>query len=80
VAKVKWYPHDTGIFTSSSADNNLRVWDTNELTVVETFKFSKLLCTHAVANSSSHSLIAGERGGEGGGGNGSESSSISSWN
>ena len=33
ISVVQWYPHDTGIFTTSSVDKTLRVWDTNELCV-----------------------------------------------
>ena len=33
VSVVQWYPHDTGIFTTSSADQTLKIWDTNELKV-----------------------------------------------
>lgn len=32
---VQWYPHDTGIFTSSSFDKTLKIWDTNTLQVSE---------------------------------------------
>ena len=35
ISVVQWYPHDTGIFTTSSVDRTLRVWDTNELCVSE---------------------------------------------
>lgn len=33
VETVQWYPHDTGMFTSSSFDKTLKVWDTNTLQV-----------------------------------------------
>ncbi len=29
VTAVQWYPHDTGLFVSGSADGTVRVWDTN---------------------------------------------------
>lgn len=32
---VQWYPHDTGMFTSSSFDKTLKIWDTNTLQVRE---------------------------------------------
>uniref|UniRef100_A0A803T661 ERCC excision repair 8, CSA ubiquitin ligase complex subunit n=1 Tax=Anolis carolinensis TaxID=28377 RepID=A0A803T661_ANOCA len=38
VETVQWYPHDTGMFTSSSFDKTLKIWDTNTLQV------SKMLC------------------------------------
>ena len=33
ISVVQWYPHDTGIFITSSVDKMLRIWDTNELCV-----------------------------------------------
>lgn len=30
---VQWYPHDTGIFLTLSADRVVRAWDTNEMEV-----------------------------------------------
>lgn len=30
---VQWYPHDTGIFLTISADRVVRAWDTNEMEV-----------------------------------------------
>lgn len=37
VETVQWYPHDTGMFTSSSFDKTLKIWDTNTLQVRENF-------------------------------------------
>ena len=62
ISTVQWYPHDTGLFTSSSTDHTLRVWDTNQLCVVEQFSFSHILYTHSLAASDQHSLIAGRGG------------------
>lgn len=58
ISVVQWYPHDTGIFTTSSVDRTLRVWDTNELCVVEKFAFSAPVYTHCMAVADAHSLIA----------------------
>ena len=33
VETVQWYPMDTGLFTSSGADQQLKIWDTNRLKV-----------------------------------------------
>ena len=33
VSVVQWFPHDTGIFTTTSGDKYLKIWDTNELMV-----------------------------------------------
>ncbi|RMC04506.1 hypothetical protein DUI87_18952 [Hirundo rustica rustica] len=35
VETVQWYPHDTGMFTSSSFDKTLKIWDTNTLQVTD---------------------------------------------
>lgn len=37
VETVQWYPHDTGMFTSSSFDKTLKIWDTQTLQVRENF-------------------------------------------
>ena len=60
ISAVEWYVHDNGIFTTSSVDKMVRIWDTNELCVVEKFKFSGPVYTHSMASSESHCLIAGE--------------------
>ena len=60
VSMVQWYVHDNGIFTTSSVDKMVRIWDTNELCVVEKFKFSGPVYTHSMASSESHCLIAGD--------------------
>jgi len=33
VETVQWYPHDTGMFVSSSFDKTMKVWDTETLKV-----------------------------------------------
>lgn len=58
VSTVQWYPHDTGIFVSSSLDKSVAVWDTNHLCIVERFKFTEAVYTHAIAAATSHCLIA----------------------
>ena len=40
VTSIHWYPHDTGMFTSSSMDGNMFVWDTYSMTVADKFKFT----------------------------------------
>ena len=40
VNSVKWFPNDTGIFVTGSSDKTLKVWDTNEMVSVDSFKFS----------------------------------------
>lgn len=39
INSIKWFPRDTGIFVSSSSDKSVQVWDTNEMTAVDKFKF-----------------------------------------
>ena len=39
VTDVHWYPHDTGMFTSSGMDAYLFVWDTQLMQVAEKFKY-----------------------------------------
>ena len=46
------------MFTSSSLDKSLSVWDTNQLCVVEQFKFTEAVYTHSMAASGSHCLTA----------------------
>lgn len=40
INSTKWFPSDTGIFVTGSSDKSLKVWDTNEMVSVDTFKFS----------------------------------------
>ncbi len=60
VRSVQWYPHDTGMFVTSSADRTVKVWDTNEMCPVERFRFTKPLYTHTMGVAESHCLIAGK--------------------
>ncbi len=59
ICSIQWYPHDTGMFVTSSADRTVKVWDTNEMCPVESFKFTKPVYTHVMAAAQSHCLIAG---------------------
>ncbi|MEE6461271.1 hypothetical protein FKM82_001247 [Ascaphus truei] len=59
VETVQWYPHDTGIFTSSSFDKTLKIWDTNSLRVAEVFHFDGTVYSHHMSPvATKHSLIA----------------------
>lgn len=50
VSAVQWHPSDNGLFISSGADGQLRVWDANELTQpVETFLLSKRIYCHHIS-------------------------------
>ncbi|KAG9480043.1 hypothetical protein GDO78_011844 [Eleutherodactylus coqui] len=59
VETVQWYPHDTGLFTSSSFDKTLKVWDTNSLQLAEVFQFDGTVYSHHMSPLAvKHSLIA----------------------
>ncbi|CAI8005990.1 DNA excision repair protein ERCC-8 [Geodia barretti] len=58
VSVVQWFPHDTGIFTTTSGDRYLKIWDTNDLLVVEKFKFKNPIYTHVMSTGTSHTLTA----------------------
>ncbi|XP_069098781.1 DNA excision repair protein ERCC-8 [Pleurodeles waltl] len=59
VETVQWYPHDTGIFTSSSFDKTLKIWDTNTLQPADVFHFDgTVYCHHMSPIATKHCLIA----------------------
>uniref|UniRef100_A0A8C7KHJ5 DNA excision repair protein ERCC-8 n=1 Tax=Oncorhynchus kisutch TaxID=8019 RepID=A0A8C7KHJ5_ONCKI len=60
VETVQWYPHDTGMFVSSSFDKTMKVWDTETLKPAEVFQFEgNVYCHHMSPIARKHSLIAG---------------------
>uniref|UniRef100_A0A8C0XCE2 ERCC excision repair 8, CSA ubiquitin ligase complex subunit n=1 Tax=Castor canadensis TaxID=51338 RepID=A0A8C0XCE2_CASCN len=60
VETVQWYPHDTGMFTSSSFDKTLKVWDTNTLQTADVFTFEETVYSHHMSPvSTKHCLVAG---------------------
>uniref|UniRef100_A0A667XAV1 DNA excision repair protein ERCC-8 n=1 Tax=Myripristis murdjan TaxID=586833 RepID=A0A667XAV1_9TELE len=59
VETVQWYPHDTGMFVSSSFDKTMKVWDTETLRPAEVFQFDgNVYCHHMSPIARKHSLIA----------------------
>ncbi|KAI9596804.1 WD40-repeat-containing domain protein [Syncephalis fuscata] len=58
VTSVCWYPFDTGMFTSSSFDGKIKVWDTNEMKAVTEFDLKDRIYTHTPSSISSQPLIA----------------------
>uniref|UniRef100_UPI00398F80E3 DNA excision repair protein ERCC-8 isoform X3 n=1 Tax=Pristiophorus japonicus TaxID=55135 RepID=UPI00398F80E3 len=59
VETVQWYPCDTGMFTSSSFDKTLKIWDTNRLLPAEVFTFEgTVYCHHMSPVATKHCLIA----------------------
>ncbi|EDV22261.1 DNA excision repair protein ERCC-8 [Trichoplax sp. H2] len=59
VETIQWYPHDTGMFLSSGMDSLLKVWDTNNLDVVEEFNIQKPIYNHHMSPiATQHYLVA----------------------
>ncbi|XP_074808692.1 DNA excision repair protein ERCC-8 isoform X3 [Natator depressus] len=59
VETVQWYPRDTGMFTSSSFDKTLKIWDTNTLQPADVFNFEgTVYCHHMSPVATKHCLIA----------------------
>ncbi|OXB72699.1 UNVERIFIED_CONTAM: hypothetical protein H355_003631 [Colinus virginianus] len=59
VETVQWYPHDTGMFTSSSFDKTLKIWDTNTLQPADAFQFEGTVYSHHMSPvATKHCLIA----------------------
>ncbi|NXU62907.1 ERCC8 protein, partial [Horornis vulcanius] len=59
VETVQWYPHDTGMFTSSSFDKTLKIWDTNTLQPADIFHFEGTVYSHHMSPvATKHCLIA----------------------
>jgi len=59
ITNVCWYPVDNGMFTTSSMDHTLKVWDTNTMRSIFSFKFDGPVFNHAFSPiSHTHTLIA----------------------
>ncbi|KAM8793350.1 LOW QUALITY PROTEIN: DNA excision repair protein ERCC-8-like [Eudromia elegans] len=59
VETVQWYPHDTGMFTSSSFDKTLKICDTNTLQPADVFHFDGTVHSHHMSPvATKHCLIA----------------------
>ncbi|XP_016084410.1 DNA excision repair protein ERCC-8 isoform X1 [Sinocyclocheilus grahami] len=59
VETVQWYPHDTGMFVSSSFDKTMKVWDTETLKPAEEFQFDgNVYCHHMSPVARKQSLVA----------------------
>lgn len=56
---VQWYPFDTGLFTTSSMDKTLKIWDTNMMKPAEVLCFKGRISQHQMSKViSKNSLIA----------------------
>lgn len=59
VSCVQWYQHDNAIFTTSSTDQTVKIWDSNALRPAETFKFKNIINYHAMSPvATAHNMIA----------------------
>ncbi|KAG2501789.1 hypothetical protein HYH03_000289 [Edaphochlamys debaryana] len=59
VSTVAWYPVDTGLFVTGSHDCEVKVWDTNALEVVTSFRLPKKVASVAMSPlAACHSLVA----------------------
>ncbi|KAI8147482.1 DNA excision repair protein ERCC-8 [Fennellomyces sp. T-0311] len=58
VTTVSWFPFDTGMFVSSSADKTIRVWDTNSMTPACIFDLDSHVHCQAISPIASHCLVA----------------------
>lgn len=59
VETVQWYPSDTGIFTSSGMDRQLRIWDTNTMKPADSYQLEGRIYQHHMSPiATKHCLIA----------------------
>eukprot|EP00045_Choanoeca_perplexa_P004431 m.38023 g.38023 ORF g.38023 m.38023 type:complete len:400 (-) comp12569_c0_seq1:118-1317(-) len=58
VAKVTWYPQDSGAFVSSGTDGSVKLWDTNSMTAVEEFAGFDVVYNHALSITPQQCLVA----------------------
>lgn len=59
VETVQWYPIDTGMFLTSGADYQLKIWDTNRMKVVDKYSFHGIVYSHHMSGiARRHCLVA----------------------
>ncbi|KAF9359565.1 DNA excision repair protein ERCC-8 [Mortierella sp. NVP85] len=58
ISRVRWYPFDNGMFTTSSFDSTIKAWDTNAMEVATTFDLENKVYSHAMSSKATHGLIA----------------------
>jgi DNA excision repair protein ERCC-8 len=59
ITDVHWFPLDAGMFSTSSVDGHLKLWDANTMAIAHSFNFDIPIHTHAMPLSiASHCLIA----------------------
>ena len=58
LSAIHWYPFDNGLFTTSSYDNYVKAWDTNNWQEACKFDLGGKVYSHSISTIASHSLIA----------------------
>ncbi|ODV95346.1 hypothetical protein PACTADRAFT_50082 [Pachysolen tannophilus NRRL Y-2460] len=58
ISCIKWWPLDNGLFISSSFDNTIKVWDTNNFKEAYSFDISSKIYDFDISSTGEHSLIA----------------------
>ncbi|KAI9142580.1 WD40-repeat-containing domain protein [Paraphysoderma sedebokerense] len=58
ITGINWYPFDTGLFTTSSMDQTIKVWDTNSLQEASKFNLREKVFSHHMSSVAQHCLIA----------------------
>ncbi|EEB09341.1 ERCC-8 DNA repair [Schizosaccharomyces japonicus yFS275] len=58
ITDLHWFPFDNGMFTSSSFDHTIRVWDTQAMEQAYCFQLGDIVYSHAWSPIASHCLIA----------------------
>lgn len=58
ISDINWWPFDQGMFTTSSFDHFVKVWDTNTMKDAYSFNLGNKVYAHTISLISSHCLIA----------------------
>lgn len=58
ISNINWWPFDNGLFTTSSFDGTVKIWDTVKLEEACSFEIGVKVFTHQVSPVASHCLLA----------------------
>ncbi|KAJ2447927.1 hypothetical protein GGF42_005302 [Coemansia sp. RSA 2424] len=58
ISCIEWYPLDSGMFTTSSFDCTLRVWDAESMAEACQFDLESRVFSHCMSSTGAHALIA----------------------
>ncbi|KAJ2330609.1 hypothetical protein GGH91_006623, partial [Coemansia sp. RSA 2671] len=58
ISSIAWYPLDKGMFTTSSFDHTLRVWDAQSMAEACQFDLDSRVLSHCMSVTGEHALIA----------------------